>query len=349
MTRTRFLFATLLGLTLASDASAQFFAPIIGLPVIARDGIAFHIGGRRLRIDGFLGFGPPYPAVVPVTPTPFGFRQVAPAYLPYSYYGYGYGYSYGFPFPGYGSINQNYSLTIITPPALVRPRLSLVQDREVEDLSGIDLDVESPTKIWGNKRGLAKGRPGANKDELVKAPKGEDEKKNELAANQVKPPAALPPKVDRRSEGEQLIDEGIASFRKREFGLALLRFRQAGEADPPGPRAGFYQAQANLAIGKYAQAADLLKDALRKNPDWPASNFRPKKDLYGDPADLMNLRKRLEQAQAADPNDADLLFLLGYLSWFDGQRDEAVALFNRSRVRAGDTQWCDLFLKVAKK
>src|SRR6266404_1420327 len=141
MTRTRWILAILLGLILTADASAQFF-PVFGLPVIARDGVSFHIGGRRLRIDGFFPLGDPYTVIVPATPTRYGYRQVGPAYLPYGYYGYGY--------PVYGAVDQRVNVTIITP------RLSLSGNRDRTDLSGIDLDVESPDKLWGKKPGVAK-------------------------------------------------------------------------------------------------------------------------------------------------------------------------------------------------
>src|SRR5947209_13274035 len=102
MTRIRSLLAILLGLAMTTEASAQFF-PIIGLPTVGQSGIAFHMGGRHLSVDGFIPTGPAYPAILPVTPTPFGFRQVAPAIVPfgYGYYPYGFGYppiAPGFPF-----------------------------------------------------------------------------------------------------------------------------------------------------------------------------------------------------------------------------------------------------------
>jgi hypothetical protein len=57
---------------------------------------------------------------------------------------------------------------------------------------------------------------------------------------------------------------------------------------------------------------------------------------------------RLEQVQRTHPKDADYLFLLGYLAWFDGQRKAAVDYFQQSRALAADPQWADLFLKAAK-
>lgn len=322
MTRTRWILALLLGLTLTADASAQFF-PVIGLPVIARDGVSFHIGGRRLRIDGFFPLGDPYTVIVPVTPTRFGYRQVAPAYLPYGYYGYGY--------PVYGSVEQRVSVTIINPPAIVSPR------QAQNDLSGIDLDVESPDKLWGKRPGVVKReQPG---------------EKIQVAANQAKPAVLPRPKIDEPlPEGQRFLEMGIAAFKAGEFGLALLRFRQADDSVPLALRAQFYQGQALIAMGKYHEAAEILQEALRNQPNWPAAAFRPRKDMYGDQdAAWREHRNRLERAQVLHPKDADHLFLLGYLAWFDGQRDTAVEYFTQAKTLAANPRWSDLFLKVAAK
>src|SRR5947209_8291871 len=102
MTRIRCALALLISSTLVADATAQFI-PVIGLPAMGQGGVAFQLGGRSVRVSGFVPFGDPYAAIVPVTPTPYGFKQVAPAFLPS---GYGYGLAAGFPFAGYGAIDQ---------------------------------------------------------------------------------------------------------------------------------------------------------------------------------------------------------------------------------------------------
>src|SRR5262245_60074832 len=116
MTRMRCALIIIGFLAFAADASAQFF-PVIGLPTIGQGGIAFQAGGRHLGVAGFLPLGPPYPAVVPVTPTPFGFRQVAPAYLPYAY-GYYPPLAPGFPLPGYGAIERRITVQVVNPPGV---------------------------------------------------------------------------------------------------------------------------------------------------------------------------------------------------------------------------------------
>src|SRR6266540_4774318 len=146
MTRIRCALAILVCSAFATNASAQFL-PVIGLPTIGQGGGAFQMSGRSLRVSGFVPFGDPYPAMLPVTPTPFGFKQVAPAFLPY---GYSYGLAPGYPFPGYGAIDQRITVRVVNPPGMIVPSRR-VAPRESYDLSGIDLDIESPEKIWGKR------------------------------------------------------------------------------------------------------------------------------------------------------------------------------------------------------
>ncbi|MBM3997663.1 MAG: tetratricopeptide repeat protein [Planctomycetes bacterium] len=353
MTRIRCLLAMLLGALIADSASAQFF-PVLGLPVIFRDGISFRVKGSHLRIDGFLPVGDPYMAIVPATPTPFGYRQVAPAFLPYTY---GYGYVYGLPpvapglpFPGYGSINQRVTVQIINPPGLANAGF-----RRVPDLSGIDLDVEPASKIWGERPDVAKGK--AKPADVAKGPRPKwpevakadpDDKKPRIAADQGAEPFRFAPrKAEPPPDGTKLEELGVAAFRAGEFGTALLRFRQAGDADAPAPRAWFLQGQALIAVGKYRDAVDAIQKGLAENRKWPSSGFNPKVELFANNLDAWTeQRQQLEQTQARNPKNADYLFLLGYLAWFDGNRDAAIGYFRRARDLGGEPRWTDMFLKI---
>jgi hypothetical protein len=336
MSWTRCILAGVAVLTLISQSSAQF---VFGLPTVGQSGIGFRMGGRHLRVEGFLPTGDPYPAILPVTPTPFGLKPVGPAYVPFVF---GNPYAYpplapGFPFPGYGAISQRVTIQIINPPIAAASRRSL--NRDAPDLSGIDLDIESPEKIWGK-------RP-----EVAKAPAA-PQKKVEIAAAPAKPPPPPPPprKVEPVPDGQRLIELGIAAFRAGEYGLALLRFRQAAEADPPGPRAAFLQAQASIAMSQYRDAAKAIRKGLETRPDWPVSGFRPRIELYENKVDIWKEHViALEKALKLDANNGDLFFLLGYLAWFDGERDAAIAHFQDARVFAGQARWSDMFLRIAKK
>ena len=97
------------------------------------------------------------------------------------------------------------------------------------------------------------------------------------------------------------------------------------------------------------EAVQLLHEGLLHLPKWPDSGYRPKVELYGNQDDVWKQhRDRLEGAQREQPKNADLLFLLGYLAWFDGERVTAVGYFQQSRALAAETRWADLFLKAGK-
>ncbi len=264
-------------------------------------------------------------------------QQVGPGYFPY------YGNPY-YPGPIYGAVERRVTVQVIAPPlVVVRAR------RPSYDLSGIDLDVESSDKIWGSKAPknseLVKA-PGAAPKEIAKAAPPEEKKVPVIAANPGKPPPAPPP-PKLAPEGQRLVELGIAAFKDGDYNIAILRFRQAAVSDPPGPRAVFLQAQAAIAVGRFHDAVDLIQQELTRQPNWPASPFRPRAELYGNQEAWNAQRERLLAAQKLQPKNADFPFLLGYLSWFDGERDIALDYFQQSRALMADPRWSDLFLKGA--
>jgi hypothetical protein len=310
MTRIRCTLALFLISITTADTSAQFLPPPVIM--VQQPGIGFQYNGGRMSVVGFIPTG----GVI--------------AYGPYGPIRY----------PG----NTRIVVQVITPTG-ASERLRAPRPDDAYDLTGIDLDAEPPSKIWGGKPAVAKNAKEALAKKAEVAKVAPPEPKKEAKPEALPPPQ---PKVDPRPLWQRLADDGIAAFRAGEYGVALLRFRQA-EADPAATRALFLQAQAAIAVGKYRHAAQLIQEGLVKNPKWPASGFQPKSELYADNDDVWKAhRKQLEQAQLNDPTDAGFLFLLGYLAWFDGQRDIAVIYFQQARAQAADPQWADLFLKAAK-
>jgi hypothetical protein len=137
------------------------------------------------------------------------------------------------------------------------------------------------------------------------------------------PPAAAPP-------GATLVERGRVAFAADEFGRAADHFRRAAAADPADPVPAFLLAQALVALGKYTAAAETVRAAADRFPNWTALPIRPL-DVYGPhAADYSAHLKLLDQTRAAHPDDPALLFLSGHVLWFDGHRDEARALFRRA-------------------
>lgn len=148
-------------------------------------------------------------------------------------------------------------------------------------------------------------------------------------------------------EAKRLLALGERAFRNEEYGLAELRFTQAYEIDRTLARAYFLAAQADIALGKYRTAVKLLQEGLRREPNWPNRDFRPRKELYaGHDADWKDHVARLARVHKDRPEDGDFLFLLGYLDWFDGRRADARDWFRLARMRMPEPFWADLFLKT---
>jgi hypothetical protein len=339
MTGTRWLITLLLGAAMARNASAQVIAiptPVVGVPVLVPNGIGFTYNSRRVKAAGFIPTGGVSTGILPVSP--YGVPVVPVAAYPYYYPGYYTGYGPVFPPVILGAVESRTSLQIINPPGLVPQRRGpgLLD----QDIAGIDLDVEPAAKIWGKKPAGVKVAPDR---ELAK-----DARKDEKPVKPPIPPA-LPPKVELVPEVKQLLDNGITAFRNGEYGIAILRFRQLAEDDPPLARAMFLQGQAFIAVGKYRDAAELLRRALKRQPDWVRSEFRPRVELYGNNAELWKQHvDRLDQAQRLQPKNADFLYLQGYMSWFDGERDAALVSFRAARPLADDPRVVDLFLNAGK-
>jgi len=266
--------------------------------------IRYRSGG--LRVNGFI-------------PTGFGYAR--PAYYPYLPY-------YAAPF---GVVERRVTVQVIQPPVVFVRRTG-------PDLSGIDLDVETASKIWGEKPALAKkSEPVPEAARIVPPP-------------EKKLPPMPPPRPEIVPEPNRLADLGAEAFRNGEYNLAIRHYRQLADLTPLSARPLFLEGQALIAVGKYRDAVELIERGLKRHPEWPNGLYRPKADLYdNDEAVWTAHRKQLEDAHRLQPKNADFRFLLGYWAWFDGQRDAAVEHFLEARALAPDAQWSDLFLKVAKK
>jgi hypothetical protein len=149
--------------------------------------------------------------------------------------------------------------------------------------------------------------------------------------------AGLDDKLPARGSGHdslalaaKFIGFGDAHFHTQRYGDAYQRYRTAIETAPGLAEACFHQAFALVALGRYEQAAKMLKRGLALDPGWPKSGFKVA-DLYGRNALAKNAHvDAMARAANLDPSDADLLFLLGVWLHFDGQPDRAAPFFKRA-------------------
>jgi hypothetical protein len=157
------------------------------------------------------------------------------------------------------------------------------------------------------------------------------------------PPA---PEEDPRDEHARLVRAGQQAFAALEYGRAAQRFRQAIRLSPDEYLPYFLLAQALLAQGTFHDAFDAIRDGMRRRPDWPADRFRPV-ELYGPHVDEYSaLVRSTEKALARHPLDPELLFLRGYVLWFDGRKEEARPFFRQALLRAANRDAIDRFLRA---
>jgi tetratricopeptide (TPR) repeat protein len=128
----------------------------------------------------------------------------------------------------------------------------------------------------------------------------------------------------------RFIGFGDAHFANRRYADAYQRYRRAAEAASTVATAYFRQGYALVALSNYEQAARVLKQGLELDPGWARSDFR-NDELFGDNQEAKRTQlDALAQAATDNPNDADLLFLVGVFLHFDGQADRAAPFFQRA-------------------
>ena len=301
---------------------AQIYLPAPG-------GIGIQYNGGRLKVSGYYAPG----LVVPVSPG--GVILGPPGYLVSPY-----------------SVERRVIAQQIVPPLISRVALP-----PEPDVTGIDLDLESPDKLYPPGTAPTKKpvvKPIEPKADLPKKPP-EELLKPPAAVPEGPPPPMKPPVEDLLTpragvadESRRLVELGVLAFQQRAYGLAVMRFEQASAVDPANARAFFLLAQSYLAVGQFRDAVKAIHAGLDLRPDWPVAKFSPRTELYaGALEDWLEHRRRLVDAVKWRPKDGGYLFLRAYIEWFDGERPQAVELFHNARPLVADPQWIDLFLKHA--
>jgi tetratricopeptide (TPR) repeat protein len=341
MNRGRWLSSLVVAMVLAGEARAQFVVPVV--PVVpggfgfgSRSGFGFQ--RRSFALSGFAGGF--------TTVGPYGFGPPAPFYA----------------FPPYG-----YSrVTIINPPPVVagtfEPRRRVAVEEDY-DLSGVDLDLVHPDDLLKpraelerimaeKKRQLAIAPPRkriAPPADVPPAPaaKKVPEIKKPPEVKKPAPPPRPPDEIRPGEEYKRLLEIGQEAFQQQLYGVAAQRFAQAAKFDARQSRSHFLLSQAKFALGRYAEAVRAIEQGMRLQKDWPLAKFQPRLELYKDNDDYVGHLKRLEDVLAAEPKNADFLFLLAHELWFAGFRERAVELFRRARPLAADPAFIDIFLRAA--
>jgi hypothetical protein len=253
------------------------------------------------------------------------------------------------PYPG--TLSGGTTVVITQPTVVLRPRIIVddlaleVLPREVLEANGVKLpprDVPPEPRDAGTQKPPEPVRPPQPPPKPVVPPPPPD-----LPLKLPQLPQPPDPVEDDRAEHARLVRLGREAFTAQENGRAADRFRQAIRLRPIEPTAHFLLAQALFALGKYPEAADAVRAGLALRADWPASAYRFREAYGADLGSFAEHLHRLEEAHDRFPDDANVLFLLGYVLWFDEKRAEARPLLRKALTLGGDRVTIGRFLEPA--
>jgi tetratricopeptide (TPR) repeat protein len=139
---------------------------------------------------------------------------------------------------------------------------------------------------------------------------------------------------------------GREAFEILQYGRALERWKQAVKVAPQDSPSYFLLAQAQMATGKYHEAVVSIETGMQLRVDWPTARFDPK-DLYGKNQAFYDQHlQALKEALRSNPDNPELLFLVGYQYWFGANVDEAKKHFEKARQRTKQIPAIDSFLEL---
>jgi tetratricopeptide (TPR) repeat protein len=146
---------------------------------------------------------------------------------------------------------------------------------------------------------------------------------------------ATPRRRTNPARAEELTTYGDRLFRAHNLPRAVERFEQALKANPnsAAPRIGL--AQIALMRGKYAEAAQHLREAQAAEPRW-LDHPPDVQALYPEPGDFAKQIAKLEDHVQAHPNDRDAWLVLGAQWFLSGRNQQAADIFLRLTDREPD-------------
>lgn len=138
-----------------------------------------------------------------------------------------------------------------------------------------------------------------------------------------------------RKRALRYIGFGDALFVKQRFYESLQRYKTAAAIAPDLAEARFRQGHALVAGGQYALAAAAFKRALSLDPDVNRNGFRLDELYEGSILAKTAHIEQLSQAALENPDDPDLVFLVGMFLHYDGEAARAQTFFARAAEMLG--------------
>jgi len=133
-----------------------------------------------------------------------------------------------------------------------------------------------------------------------------------------------------RMRAGTFIGYGDALFTQQQYLSATERYKTAISYAPDLAIGYFRRGFAYVALGHYDLAAQSFKQGLWLDPNWHRSDFKLD-SLYGRAiAAKENTLDNLAQTALAQADNADVMFLLGVMLYFDGQENRSMKFFARA-------------------
>jgi tetratricopeptide (TPR) repeat protein len=143
-------------------------------------------------------------------------------------------------------------------------------------------------------------------------------------------------------------DEGVKSFEAGEYAAAAVKFDEAMRLSPNDMILPFAYAQALFADGRYDQAADMLREALKNATPEKEGVFFPRGLYSNDDVLFAQVEKLVDKADQAE-EDADLQLLLGYQLLGVGETGYAREQLEQAVQDPKDAAAAGILLKVVEK
>jgi len=138
------------------------------------------------------------------------------------------------------------------------------------------------------------------------------------------------------------------AFAAGDYQKAALKANQALTGEPNNAVLPFIYSQALFADGKYGQAADVLREAVRKLDPENQELFYPL-GFYHD-EDLLNDQiAALSETAAAEPSNADLQLVLGYQLLGVGSYDDALDALNKAHADYVNKEAAAVMIDILEK
>lgn len=137
--------------------------------------------------------------------------------------------------------------------------------------------------------------------------------------------AMIPERDPNQMEQDRLLEMGQEAFQKGQYGRAVERFRKAIEQNPKQAAPLFHLAQAYIALGKYRESAEAIRQGLKLRPNWLASGASPRSQYKNEKEYELHLQA-LAQVHQEFKNDRDVTLVYAFQLWFVGKKEQAQAL-----------------------